>query len=238
MDGKSTDSTMEMMSRWPDSIIHSEPDNGMYDALAKGLRKSTGDIVGYLNAGDILFPWAFDVLLNVFENSEVNWCTGYTSQINCKGQITAAWAPPRYRREFVLNGYYASPSYPHGIQQESTFWRRSLNGHIDYEGLAAFRIAGDYYLWTQFAKHQELHSVMSQLGAFLIHPGQLSEQQDRYEEEVKSCIRPATGKEKFTAWWETRCNTLLRGPLWNLTLKKSAAKIIGYDHGEQRWVAR
>lgn len=210
----------------------------MYDALAKGLRKSTGDIVGYLNAGDILFPRAFDVLVDVFENPEVKWCTGYTSQINGKGQITAAWAPPRYRREFVLNGYYASSSYPHGIQQESTFWRRSLNGHIDFERLTAFRLAGDYYLWTQFAKQEELHSVMSQLGAFLIHPGQLSEQRDQYETEVNSCIRPATRKEKFTGWWETACNPLLRGPLWNYTLKKSSAKIIEYNHREQRWSER
>jgi hypothetical protein len=238
IDGASTDHTASAARVFPESLFISEPDTGMYDALSKGLSQASGDIVGYLNAGDILFPWAFDVLLEVFSNPDVHWATGYSSQINEQRQVTACWKPPRYRREFVANGLYADPSYPSGIQQESTFWSAELNRKINLEKLKSFKLAGDYFLWTEFAKHSDLHSIMSPLGAFQIHGGQLSERRAEYHAEVKRCIRPPTMREKFTAWWETRCNPLLRGPLWNYTLRKSPANLFEYDHETQRWSSR
>jgi glycosyltransferase involved in cell wall biosynthesis len=238
IDGGSRDETASIAGQFPRSRFLSEPDTGMYDALAKGLSRVNGDIVGYLNAGDVLFPWAFDVLLEVFSNSDVQWATGYSSQINEQGQVTACWKPPRYRREFVANGFYADPAYPACIQQESTFWSVDLNRKIDLEKLRYFKLAGDYFLWTEFAKHADLHSIMSPLGAFRIHGGQLSERRTEYHTEAQRCIRPPTIREKFTAWWETRCNPLLRGPLWNYTLGKSPAKIFEYDHSSGRWEYR
>jgi glycosyltransferase involved in cell wall biosynthesis len=238
IDGESRDETASIAGQFPGSRFLSEPDTGMYDALAKGLSRVDGDIVGYLNAGDILFPWAFDVLLEVFSNPDVQWATGYSSQINEQGQVTACWKPPRYRREFVANGFYADPAYPACIQQESTFWSVDLNRKIDLEKLRSFKLAGDYFLWTEFAKHADLHAIMSPLGAFRIHGGQLSERRAEYHAEAQRCIRPPTIQEKFTAWWETRCNPLLRGPLWNYTLGKSSAKIFEYDHTSGRWSNR
>jgi hypothetical protein len=237
-DGKSSDNSREIAGRFPNSEFLSEPDTGMYDALAKGLSRLDGDIVGYLNAGDVLFPWAFDVILEVFSNPDVQWATGYSSQINEQGQVTACWKPPRYRREFVANGFYADPAYPACIQQESAFWSAHLNSKIDLEKLRSFKLAGDYFLWTEFANHADLHSIMSPLGAFRIHDGQLSERRAEYHIEAQRCIRPPTIREKFTAWWETKCNPVLRGPLWNYTLRKSPAKIIEYDHSSGQWISR
>jgi len=237
-DGASRDNTASVAAQFPGSRFLSEPDSGMYDALAKGLSRVDGDIVGYLNAGDVLFPWAFDVLLEVFSNSDVQWATGYSSQVNEQGQVTACWKPPRYRREFVANGFYADPAYQACIQQESTFWSADLSRKIDLEKLRSFKLAGDYFLWTEFAKHADLHAIMAPLGAFRIHGGQLSERKAEYQVEAQRCTRPPTLREKFTAWWETRCNPLLRGPLWNYTLGKSPAKIFEYDHSISRWNSR
>ena len=238
IDGASTDGTRDLVANYPGIEFVSEPDSGMYDALGKGLLRARGDIVGYLNAGDILFPWAFDVLSEVFKTAEVDWVTGYSSHINARHQVTACWKPPRYRREFVLNGYYADPRYPFAIQQESTFWSGQMNARIDHKKLRTFKLAGDYFIWSEFAKHVELHSAMSPLGAFRIHKGQLSERRDEYLAEAISTVRPPTRKEKFTAWWETRCNPLIRGFLWNYTLGKSPAKIFDYDHSSEKWIGR
>jgi glycosyltransferase involved in cell wall biosynthesis len=237
-DGGSSDNSKDVVSSYPYSEFLSEPDTGMYDALAKGLPCADGDIVGYLNAGDVLFPWAFDVLLEVFSNPDVQWATAYSTLINNRQQITACWKPSRFRREFVSNGFYADPSYPFGIQQESTFWSADLNRKIDLKKLRSFKLAGDYFLWTELAKHTDLHSIMSPLGAFRIHGGQLSEKRAEYHTEAKSCVRLPTMREKFTAWWETKCNPLLKGTLWNYTLGKSPAKIFEYDHANGRWRSR
>ena len=53
VDGGSTDGTLEMLARHPHLRVVSEPDRGLYDALNKGLRLGSGEIVGLLNSDDI-----------------------------------------------------------------------------------------------------------------------------------------------------------------------------------------
>ena len=57
IDGGSTDGTLDIIARHADRIaqVVSEQDNGIYDAMNKGIRLATGDIVGILNADDIYF---------------------------------------------------------------------------------------------------------------------------------------------------------------------------------------
>ena len=238
VDGASTDGTLALLQSASDAEFISEPDAGMYDALAKGLKIASGDIVGYLNAGDVLMPNAPEILAEIFSHDGVDWVTGYSTHVNVRGQITATWKPPRYRREFVGNGFYGNPKYPFAIQQESTFWSSRLNAKIDLNRLRRFRLAGDYFLWTQFAESSELHSVMTLLGGFLIHPGQLSEHVAAYAQEISSEVRSATTREEFTAFWETRCPSALRSFLYQFTLPKSQAKIFEYDHRGGRWIWR
>jgi glycosyltransferase involved in cell wall biosynthesis len=54
VNGMSTDGTTEIIEKFRGKIsqVINEPDNGMYDAMNKGLAKATGDIIGILNADD------------------------------------------------------------------------------------------------------------------------------------------------------------------------------------------
>jgi glycosyltransferase involved in cell wall biosynthesis len=54
IDGNSTDSTLEIISSYKDyiSLLISEKDKGIYDAMNKGLYNATGDVIGYLNSDD------------------------------------------------------------------------------------------------------------------------------------------------------------------------------------------
>jgi len=54
IDGASTDQTLDIIKRHAGQhIIVSEPDNGLYDAMNKGIAMATGDVIGMLNADDI-----------------------------------------------------------------------------------------------------------------------------------------------------------------------------------------
>ncbi len=57
IDGGSTDGTLEIIKKYPDIVTHwiSEPDKGLYDAMNKGLKISTGDYVWFINSGDKIY---------------------------------------------------------------------------------------------------------------------------------------------------------------------------------------
>jgi glycosyltransferase involved in cell wall biosynthesis len=52
VDGGSTDGTREILARYPHLIVISEPDRGQAEAMNKGLRLATGEIIGWLNSDD------------------------------------------------------------------------------------------------------------------------------------------------------------------------------------------
>lgn len=57
IDGLSTDGTLDIVNKYRGfiDVFISEKDNGIYDAMNKGLKYSTGDIIGFLNSDDIFF---------------------------------------------------------------------------------------------------------------------------------------------------------------------------------------
>jgi glycosyltransferase involved in cell wall biosynthesis len=70
VDGKSNDGTLEVIEQYKDTIskLVSEKDNGIYDAMNKGLSMATGDYVLFLNSGDELY--SSNTLEKVFGNED------------------------------------------------------------------------------------------------------------------------------------------------------------------------
>jgi len=79
VDGASTDGTQAIIRRYERELAGwiSEPDKGVYDALNKGFAMSTGEIMGWLNASDMLHTKGLFVVGSVFADlQEVEWITG------------------------------------------------------------------------------------------------------------------------------------------------------------------
>lgn len=62
VDGNSSDNTLALLSRYSELSIISEPDNGIYDAMNKGLKVATGKWVYFINSGDLLYTLPIDVM--------------------------------------------------------------------------------------------------------------------------------------------------------------------------------
>ena len=115
VDGGSPDGTADVAAGYADSRIEivSEPDTGMYDALAKGLSRAGGDVTCYMSAGDIFDPHAFGVVAEVFARySEVSWLTGLRTERNGLGQVIGSLLPHTYHRAFFRNALMAATSIP------------------------------------------------------------------------------------------------------------------------------
>lgn len=231
-DGGSSDRTVPIVESYQNGAIKlvSSRDKGMYDALAKGLRAATGDIVAYLNAGDYYHRCALDIVLDLFEQKDVQWLTGYNVHYNEKSYFLNVKLPYRYRRSFFASGLYGTTLI--FVQQESTFWSSSLSELLDYEQLASFRYAGDYYIWSQFAKKCDLRIAEAYLGGFRIERGQLSENREAYLAEMATISCKPTLFQRLLAVFD---KVMWYAPV---ELKKFMNRdgLFRYDHERQQWM--
>jgi glycosyltransferase involved in cell wall biosynthesis len=233
VDGGSTDESVGEVLRVAGDHVRlvSEPDRGMYDALAKGWRLNSGSatVCAYLNAGDIWHESALDVVLDVFESTPASWVCGYHVIYNREAQITSARLPFRYRKSLIQAGFYGT-WLPH-VQQESTFWSGDLMERVDLDDLRRFRLAGDYFLWMSFAEAAELYVVGAILGGFRTHGGHLSSALPEYREEVRSLCRSPKPTECMRA--------LADMGLWHAPdrVKKrfNRRQLLRYDHEYNDW---
>ena len=79
IDGGSTDGTVEIVEKYLEDITHfsSEPDEGIYDAMNKGISRATGDIIGLLNADDMYaHPAVISRIASEFEEKETDTLFG------------------------------------------------------------------------------------------------------------------------------------------------------------------
>ena len=120
VDGCSTDGTLEILDRYRDrfSAFVSEKDNGIYDALNKGVMMATGEWIGIMNAGDVFA--SNDVLSKVF---------GVGQQLDDVGVVYGdAIAADRSveqccRASEVVSDLEKGPCYRHG----ASFVRRDVH---------------------------------------------------------------------------------------------------------------
>jgi glycosyltransferase involved in cell wall biosynthesis len=90
IDGGSTDGTTEIISRFQDkiSILISEPDKGIYDAMNKGLRLAKGELIGIINSGDFYENDAVDMVVNSYhENPQAAIFHGILRVFDESGQV-------------------------------------------------------------------------------------------------------------------------------------------------------
>jgi glycosyltransferase involved in cell wall biosynthesis len=195
IDGGSTDGSVDIIKKY-EKHLHfwcSEPDAGQYDAINKGFGQSTGEIMAWLNSDDMYCPWTLKTVASIMsELPQVEWLTTLSPVFwDWHGFCILISSIAGYSRAAFLDGSYLPFRNKTGInwiQQESTFWRRSLWQKVGGVIATDFKLAGDFDLWSRFYSHTDLYGTPSPLGGFRIQPNQRSRQIELYIAEAQKSL--------------------------------------------------
>ena len=195
IDGGSTDGTIDIIKE-NDAVINewvSEPDNGIYDAMNKGIRRSQGEIIGILNSDDWYEPEAVETAVRTFKkHDDVDLVHGSMNVWTEKGDLHA-----RYGAKSSMSPDLVSP-----FHHPTCFVRRSV-----YEDLGVFALdlstAADYDFMLRFLESERKDMYVDRVLSNFRHGGVTSQQTySPYGQLWKILRRNERG-------WFASCNALL-----------------------------
>lgn len=163
IDAGSADGTLELLRATDGLRWLSEPDRGQSDAINKGLRMATGEILGWLNADDELLPNSVRHVVDaVHRLPAAGLVFGDIEQV--EGGVPHRAVPfPTFSVDTLWQG--------NRISQPGTFWTRwaqDIVGELDED----FHLTMDFEFWLRFAR-AEIPAVYVPeiLARFEVHPG-------------------------------------------------------------------
>lgn len=144
IDGLSTDGTQSVIERYKENIAYfiSEKDNGLYDAMNKGINRATGDIVGIINSDDWYAEDIVEKIVKYFEQNDVELVYGKIMNIDQNGMERLSIQKP-------LNDIWYGMVTPH----PSVFIKKSIYKKFGVFDIR-YKISADYdYLLKLYSKN-------------------------------------------------------------------------------------
>jgi len=169
MDGGSKDETVEVLKSYGDKIQWvSEKDKGQTDAINKGMRRTKGNILAYINSDDYYLPGTLGIILNYFNKKPlVKWFTGDYIIVDEKNKIIQSFVVI-YKRILRLFPFYWVLSIANFISQPSTFWSREVLDEIGAFDESLHYVM-DYDFWMRIYRKWRPGIINEKLSAFRIH---------------------------------------------------------------------
>ena len=155
IDGGSTDGTLGVLEVYRDKLANrtSEPDDGIYDAMNKGISLATGDIIGFLNADDMYAdPDVLQMVVDAFRDASLDACYGdlvYVDPQNTS-KVIRYWKSRDYRAGLFRLGWV--PPHP------TFFVRRNIYERFGMFDLR-YHLAADFELMMRFLEKEKVRSM-------------------------------------------------------------------------------
>lgn len=147
IDGVSTDGTIEVIKEYADRLAYfvSEPDNGIYDAMNKGIKHSTGEWINFLNAGDCFAN--NNIITKIFANgfdynNEYGFIYGYAYVKTSIATKLSTRIQPFWESEQYIHGK--------GFCHQSCFIKTKLAKDFPYE--LRYKVNADYKMLYDIIK--------------------------------------------------------------------------------------
>ena len=160
IDGKSTDGTLDIINRYKENIsfIESQNDNGIWDAMNKGISLAKGDIIGFLNADDTYNENTLKTVDNYFNKNKIDFLFGSVE----KYKLMHGYAPWKIKWSF---GFYTSHSIGFFIKtsrhKEVGFYNtKFLSADLDF----FYRMIVNYKLKGTSSSKREIFGIFGKGG--------------------------------------------------------------------------
>jgi len=192
MDGGSTDETIDVIKKFGDRLIwKSEKDKGQTDAVNKGIKEATGDIVGWLNSDDIYYDGAIKKTLKIFEdNPEITVVYGNANHIREDNSIIEPYYTEDFNYDRLKDICY--------ICQPALFFRKSLiekYGHLD----DTLQYCMDYEYWLRLGKGEVFYHLNELIaGSRLYNDNKTLGSRRKVHEEMLHMQKKVLGKASTT----------------------------------------
>ena len=144
IDGGSTDGTLEIIQKYKEniSLFLTEKDNGIWDAMNKGVSLAKGDLICFLNSGDTYNEDALNIVDNYFTNKDIDFLFGSVE----KYKLLYGFRPWKIKWSF---GFYTSHSVGFFMKrakhnQVGIYNKKYLSADLDffYRMINTFKMKG------------------------------------------------------------------------------------------------
>lgn len=169
-DGGSTDKSVGIIKKFAGQypgIIQwtSGKDGGQVEAINAGLKKSTGEILTYINADDVLSKDALKMVGQVYlQDPEVLWITGYGNIIDGQGKVTSSFVT-KYKNILLDINNYQMLLAVNSITQPATFiTREAYQKYGPFTGTK--RYVMEYELWLKLGRVKMPKVIKKNLASF------------------------------------------------------------------------
>lgn len=164
IDGGSNDGSVEVIKKYEKYLAYwiSEPDKGQADAINKGFKMSTGDLVAWQNSDDLYLPGAFRLVAESYRRySKIDVFFGNMYLINAKDEIIREM---RFSPFFVNHLIY----YDWNLSSQTVFWRKEIFRDVGY--LQNLNVGFDWEWFIRLGiNNYKFKYIKDFLGAYRIH---------------------------------------------------------------------
>ena len=166
-DGGSTDNSIDIIKKYEDKITWwcSEKDSGQSNAINKGFKKATGDIVCWINSDDILLDGALDEYARLYnERKDCSVYLGQILRIDSEDNILFSHFVPKPYPLFYKNGIIR-------MSQQAWAWKREIFNKIGYINENRHACMDVEFLLRQLREGFKVAYTNRLLGAFRLYEG-------------------------------------------------------------------
>ncbi len=167
IDGGSTDGTQQVIESYQDKLAYytSEKDNGLYDALNKGIKKATGDLIGILHSDDVFYDiYVVEKIMKAFNesNADLVYANGVFVERDNSAKIKRVYSSKPFKKYYLLFGWI--PLHTTIYVKNRVFKEYGLY-NLDYSIASDYDISLRWFKNDKIAKYfLDLYVVKMRLG--------------------------------------------------------------------------